>query len=860
MGKTEHRIAYKAGITRTPSDFLCEDGELAECINLTTDHEELKVMVDPQLTDISVDGSLCFVHHVEAGTTNYIYVSGSLLMHEAENILGGGTLSGTPKIQSIGKTLIVADNNGMRFTMWNGTEGKYKYLGDQIPRPRVNFYLGGYYDNLVEEEISCKSIIVYENNRWWVGVNKQGDWNNAVVGLYEKLKKKLHQKKCFYGSFCVRVALKLYNGSYYHISNPIMMANQFNSYCVADIRDESLCLVTMKLWGQELYYKMLEDYSEWSDIVSEVTLFVSAEERMHDTNADATIDAGREHVPICDFISGNLFYHHSEHVDYTGDSGTRHIVLNSISDDEVGKNLVENGVFYKLCGLGKQSMSDFAKTSSHFTVHTLENIQTQTQLPNDDYFSHCRMMPGFIYAYNSRLNLANVKRGFFSGFNLFLPYSNENTFTYQAYVYIKTTSGVRIVRSHYSTQQKQGLYFYYPDPRAYKAEIYLMSGQQIELLFSLTLKEHPSLNGAYYFRGFPDGSEGEPGNDGDWENEKAVNDEPEDLGNQIVTSEVNCPLVYNANGYNAVGDGQVLAMATQSVALSEGQFGAFPLIVFTDRGLWAMSVDRTGLYEATDPMPREVCINPNAILETDGAVFFVSQKGLMVIVGNKVQCVSELINGVAFNTGDVPDIATGNDWSSIIGACASGSSFLEYIRDSRCFLAYDYADSRILIIQPGKSYSFVYNIADGTISKTIINGSNNIARAVRSYPDCLLQDTDNKVYTLYNKEREDEVSARKKGFLITRPMKLSGPVSVKSLRELVNVGCWSKKNGSRVKTQVFVSDNLEDWYTMASRFGAAAKYFRIALYIEMLPTERLSGTILYDQERRNENARVNPAP
>ena len=40
MGKQERRISYKAGITRTPSDFLCQDGELAECINLTTDTED----------------------------------------------------------------------------------------------------------------------------------------------------------------------------------------------------------------------------------------------------------------------------------------------------------------------------------------------------------------------------------------------------------------------------------------------------------------------------------------------------------------------------------------------------------------------------------------------------------------------------------------------------------------------------------------------------------------------------------------------------------------------------------------------------------------------------------------------------
>ena len=43
----EHRITYKAGITRNPSDFLCSDGELAECINLATDNEELKPIVQP---------------------------------------------------------------------------------------------------------------------------------------------------------------------------------------------------------------------------------------------------------------------------------------------------------------------------------------------------------------------------------------------------------------------------------------------------------------------------------------------------------------------------------------------------------------------------------------------------------------------------------------------------------------------------------------------------------------------------------------------------------------------------------------------------------------------------------------------
>ena len=71
---------------------------------------------------------------------------------------------------------------------------------------------------------------------------------------------------------------------------------------------------------------------------------------------------------------------------------------------------------------------------------------------------------------------------------------------------------------------------------------------------------------------------------------------------------------------------------------------------------------------------------------------------------------------------------------------------------------------------------------------------------------------------------------------------------------------WEREdaNGNElscVKTEVWLSDDLYKWYRMASRFGAAAKYFRLALYIKMLPAERLSGTIISDQERRTNNLR-----
>jgi hypothetical protein len=190
------------------------------------------------------------------------------------------------------------------------------------------------------------------------------------------------------------------------------------------------------------------------------------------------------------------------------------------------------------------------------------------------------------------------------------------------------------------------------------------------------------------------------------------------------------------------------------------------------------------------------------------------------------------------------------------------------MRDEAMFMAYDYIDSRIVMVNPNYSYSFMYNIADGTISKVILPAA--MTNAVNNYPDYLLQGTwteqvegqtvtHNYVYSFYEKLREEQVADRQLGFLLTRPMKLAGPVSQASLRQLMNVGMWNPGTTqnplSCVKTDIYLSGDGQTWYNDISRFGAAARYYRLALFIKMLPTERLSGTILTGQERRSHNMR-----
>ena len=132
--KTEHRIAYKAGITRTPSDFLCEDGELAECINLTTENEELKVMVPPSELGLQLSGSgLAFVHKTTSGK---VYITATGGWTNGAGLSGtlsfGGSVLG---IQAIGNTLIVATSGGLKYWRWD--VNTYTAMPSEIPYPRL---------------------------------------------------------------------------------------------------------------------------------------------------------------------------------------------------------------------------------------------------------------------------------------------------------------------------------------------------------------------------------------------------------------------------------------------------------------------------------------------------------------------------------------------------------------------------------------------------------------------------------------------------------------------------------------------------------------------------------------------------
>lgn len=870
MSKTdqEHRISYKAGITRTPSDFLCQDGELAECINLTTDNEELKPIVQPTLEFTQIGTSnqdkVVYVHKYNS-MERYIkfYKSDSVWMIgwwdgvSWKNIGTTGNYasvsSSDAKVTSIGKILIVSDDKKVQTFRWNDTG--YDNLGE-LPTPDLKFWLNQTTINIREK---YGESIDFGRPNDDSKIQDQKTYDDLVLGLYEEGRKKLNHNKNFVSPFFVRAAIELYDGSYTKITNPVLMwpCTLDNHYAIRSGADNEY--LHMFLNGSRLFCSMTTDYTKYKDIVKNVVLFVTAPVELYDLVGNQQIDTLAQGEIKTDGIyraaNETLSTYHKNTV-ATGSADQYHVLTRNLQD--FYNNLNSASIFYKLCEIGIKGVTGLDTANKIYST-TLETITTQKRLESDDYYSHCALKADVLLAYNSRLNLASVSRGFFEGFGHFMPYEDPIENTYYFYVKITTDTGDIWVKHKQVTHEKQGFYFFYPDARAKHVTIYKTSANVCVL--DAELKEHPGLNGAYYLTTYVHEWQErynyipEYVPSGDIDADQADNAAMEMLPNYILTSEVNNPWIFKSEGYNKVGTGRILAISVVTMALSQDTFGKTPLVVFSESGVWGMHVDKTGMYEGVDPFTRDVIINPHNIIQTDGAVYFVSKRGLMVVYGLEnrgtgVQCVSERMNGKTFNTANLTNISAGTDWNTIVTTCQGDDTFQKYICAAKTVMAYDYIDNRIIITNPDYGYSYILNIADGSIAKNILPAR--VSNVINNYPDYLMQ-SGGALYTLYKKPREEESNARRRAFILTRPMKLAGPVSKASLRQLMNVGMWG--SDSVVETKLYFSDDLRTWYEDISRHGAAAKYYRIALYLYMLPTERLSGTIITSQERRTNNMR-----
>ena len=121
----------------------------------------------------------------------------------------------------------------------------------------------------------------------------------------------------------------------------------------------------------------------------------------------------------------------------------------------------------------------------------------------------------------------------------------------------------------------------------------------------------------------------------------------EERDNVLKVSAVDNLFSFPARCTYTPSQGEIVAIASNAVALSQGQFGQHPLYLFCSDGVWAMSVDTSGAtaYVASYPLSRQVCVNKESVCGIDGGVVFVGQQGVMLLSGGKMKRLSASMEG-----------------------------------------------------------------------------------------------------------------------------------------------------------------------------------------------------------------------
>lgn len=180
--------------------------------------------------------------------------------------------------------------------------------------------------------------------------------------------------------------------------------------------------------------------------------------------------------------------------------------------------------------------------------------------------------------------------------------------------------------------------------------------------------------------------------------------------NVMKVSMVENPFVFPAKCTYAPSQSAIVGMSSNTIALSQGQFGQFPLYVFCADGIWAMSVDSSGTvaYLASHQVSRDVCINANTICGISGGVVFAGKQGMMLITGNSIKKISLAMEGNGISLTGVPgDIFARISSLVSLEECVGSDDFQTFISDAN--VAYLPAHNEILVYNQAYKYSFIYS-------------------------------------------------------------------------------------------------------------------------------------------------------
>lgn len=607
--------------------------------------------------------------------------------------------------------LIVITDLNRYFLLYDVDTGTYSEL-EEIPMPLMDFQENILYTGLIAESGSAGNYLD-------AGYYDIIDAHTTARNYFNTLVNSYLSKGIFRGMVLLRFAYKLFDGSYIKHSNIYYLKVGYDVE-LDDYHDDAnyyFAYENISLGNIKYSYKFSQEdiniLVKYSNVIQSLDIFM--------TNITPDTDQNTYVVKLV----GEDGYAINEEDGWIS-TGVGYVI---VPENSVGKKKMINEInYYKIHSIELSSIleDNYLETLEELDLSDLQNILTFETLPVDN-FTHHKVWGSKNYNYNSRLHFGDVTTKFFKGFYPFCwgyDYSTASTNNYLTKIYIRTDQGEKIVYRKFDTPLYSYLLYTshvisYPDSRAYKIEFLREDpnspgdyyGRTIPVAFDL--KPHLFLNLSYYIN--PDGIDTKTpiaitldvlhdGIDNDLLNDP----------NRVQVSRLDNALVYEATNSYQVGndDETIIGFGSVVEPLSDGQFGQFPLYIFTTVGNFVLSQGSGAiLYSNILPLNKDVCNNPLSITDIGGGVVYSTEKGLMILSGRQITEISQFLKGdpreYLINDTTYQDYLNDQNFVQLLSDLST-VNFLTYL--SGAIIGFDYVNKEIIVSNDTYTFSYVYNL------------------------------------------------------------------------------------------------------------------------------------------------------
>ena len=680
--------------------------------------------------------------HVNESYKHFFTYDGSRLYYEAEEREGavwpvpgqpGFEITGVQRVESVGKTLIVFTDGAINYLLY--AEGGYKWLGSLPDIPQISFRVGDEKTESAKWNDYALGTKIKEKDLSQFSESDKSNFSSIVFGAYNLAKNTLLEDGRISYPVLVRYALRLYDDSYIYPSPPVLLTLSdrrpfdeiIGTGCKEKDNEISMLYqgeITVK--GGKVFYTVQEaDLSDWGDIIKGVDIFFSRELTAVKENNSlenySFADSGSEHnIPLLKFS------------------------LPVISEKEQRESILNETLFYKVASLDIDSVVADPGVSVPLEYDCLLTNTEHQRLLSLDNFSLHKMQARESYVYNGRLHLANITTRYFDGYPLPLFATAQSRYhgvktepvaiaSGRVLVTLKTSAGLsRMLTPIPKGSYALSAYISYPDSRAVSMKIYGYdaSGRPV-CQMAVPLKASPNENMACYL------SEGlqpvalKVDDSLPAEIPPAGNTTEHTPGKVRVSGAYNPFRFPQENTYTLPGT--VLGLAAATAALSQGQYGEFPLYIFTSDGIWVLQQGSGEvLYANQHPVNREVALSPRHIVSVDDAVLYLSVQGLMALQGAEASLLSAPFEGC-------PDSLPADTCDD---PTADAVAFKSFVGDAA--VGYNYTEKELLFLNAAYPYMWVFDLASLQWSKRTAP----CVRFLSLYPSLLAIDGNANIYNV----------------------------------------------------------------------------------------------------------------